>query len=91
MCRISLNIDYFDGEGIGAIATEAQYRLTPSQNWIPFPLDIANPQTPDLFVDGHYKIRVRLFNGYGWSAWFISDFWIGCGAYSEGYNEGYLT
>lgn len=89
MCRISLNINYFDGEGTGVLQTEAQYRKKPSLSWIPFPLDINDPKTPDLFVEGEYQLRIRLFNGYGWSAWFQSNFWIGCGEYDDGYNDDY--
>lgn len=89
MCRVDLNIDYTDLTGNGVIETEAQYRGVGTGGWIPFTLDINDPKSPNLFVNGKYLFRVRLNNGTGWSAWKQGEFWIGCGAFDSGFDVGF--
>ena len=91
MCQIDLNITYTDQEGTGVLANEAEYKQVNSNVWIPFILDINNPKTPDLQTEGQYQLRIRLYNGYGWSDWFMSLFNIGCGAFSDGFSDGFDT
>lgn len=91
MCRISLNINYYDREGNGVIDAESQYRKSNSNVWVPFDLDMNDPKTPDLFENGTYFLRIRLSNGLGWSEWFTATFYIGCGEYSDDYSDDYDT
>lgn len=88
MCRVDLYIDYTDVSGNGVLEVEAEYRK-PNGGWIPFTLDINDPKSPNLFEDGMYLFRVRLFNGNGWSAWKQGQFYIGCGAFDKGFDIGF--
>lgn len=58
MCVINFSI-----VNTGSTPTSAQgrYRVAGSMsNWTTFPVDINNPQTPDIVVNGTYELQVRV-------------------------------
>jgi len=89
MCSINFTIEYEDVDTGVVFDQEGQFRLQNTTEWIPFLLDLNNPQTPNLDVEGVYEMRVRIFDGRVWSDWFYTYFSIGCGAFTIGFSTGF--
>ena len=89
MCTIDFNVVWEDLDSGLIFAHEGQYRKVGSPIWIPFNFDLDNPKTPYITEIGDYQMRIRIFDGQAWSEWFISQFQIGCGAFTTGYDTGY--
>lgn len=74
MCKIDFKIEYTDAEGNSLQAAEGRYKLKTATSFKPiFAINLTNPQTPDITVDGEYDLEVRVQDSSGlWSNWYTS-------------------
>lgn len=84
MCRINFTIQHTDANGDGLQAAQGRYKF---KNEVAFQdifnINLSNPQTPDINVNGEYDLQVRVQDVRGlWSEWFISP---------EGFKVGNCT
>jgi len=75
MCQINFSIQYTDADGDTLQAAEGRYKLKSVATFSPvFNINLSNPKTPDIKVNGVYDLEVRVQDVKGlWSNWFTSS------------------
>ena len=77
MCQIHFTIQYTDPEGDSLQVAIGRYKLTLSTVWNDFIINLADPKTPDIVIEGFYDLEVKVQDAFGtWSDWFASTFEI---------------
>lgn len=78
MCQIDFTIQFTDQDNSLIQAAEGRYKLQSDSVFEPvFSIDITDPKTPDLNVNGDYDLDVRIQDEDGlWSNWFSTTFLI---------------
>lgn len=74
MCQINFSIQYTDADGDTLQAAEGRYKLQNVATFSTiFNINLSNPKTPDIKVNGVYDLEVRVQDVRGlWSEWFTS-------------------
>lgn len=62
MCRIGITLNTITPVGTSIVSANGRYRLVGTTTWTTFPINLGNPQTPNITTTGSYELQVNVTN-----------------------------
>ncbi len=95
MCQVNFEIQTKNNVK-PILSGEGRYRHIDNQTWVDFGINIDDPITPDIIINGNYELEVRVsFSAtpteLEWSAWKASTFKVSSDGCDDSYYKVYFN